>query len=629
MRIEELENALHDTQGILTPLMNEVGGDRGSDAGDWDGWTTDLRRLTTELRQSRAFVASVGEITPRAVLLLKLLQHQPKSTKRTQVAEPSYPSQSGLDVPINLDRATNFSRGLDAGAGALIQNTIVKACALCRVPKFINAPDPSATSPTALQEFHPRLGTTTCCGKAVCQTCLPAAILSSITRDWWQNLGLPHWLRCPIPSCPATLPIRYNVDLTNVLRSLGDPKALHHVMQFDRANLLRAALEGLATLPSAEALTKAAKLHAQLASHGRIRGFFELRQILALKIEMMSVDHGRDGTLEVPIFTGLFLRRKKSAKGRNKEAAPAPTTTYARECIVCAESVLDVVDGTPEDEARWAEATKGFPGEWQARMRLFPAPSLVPECGARHAAEICRQCIATHVATQLETQGRAGCERLSCPAPDCAHVYTDGELRLLATAETYARRDRFRLLNHLATLPNFRWCLRDGCEAGQIYDMPDAEEAAPGWDGVGGGGAVATQRVTCDECGFDMCFAHQSAWHAGLSCAGFDAQLKHGDPDVAATRAWIADNTKPCPGAGCGVPVEKKGGCFHMTCTTCAFEFCWECLADWRKISRGLVLGRRMYNRRGHNEGCYFRGSDAVEPTMLMGNRLEDALDGM
>ena len=617
-RIGELEIALLEARSILSPLMEEVTG--RSKADNWEGWTADLEEVVAELRHSKAFVSSFGDITPRAVLLLKLLQHQPGRPSRQTAAERSNPGQSGLDVPIGLDRAVNFSRGLDAGAGALVQNTLVKACAICRVPKFINAPVPSSNSPTSLDEFHPRLGTTACCGRAVCRTCLPKALVSGISKDWWQNLGLPHWLGCPIPSCPATFPIRYNVDLTNLLQSLGDSQALHHVMQFDRANLLRSALEGLGTRPTSEALTKAAQLHDQLVSHGRMRSFFELRHMIPLKIEMLPVDDGRGATLDVPIFTGLFLRRRRSVKGRNKEAAPTPTT-FSRDCIVCAESVVDVVDGTPEDEARWAEATAGFPGEWQARVRMFPAPSLIPECGERHATDICRKCIATHIDTQLESLGRAGCDRIACPAADCGHVYTDGELRLLAAPEGFARYDRYRLLNHLATLPNFRWCLREGCESGQIYDMADGPLA---W-----GGAAERSRVSCDACGFDMCFAHQTAWHDGLSCAGFDAQRQHGDHGIEATRAWLAEHTKPCPGPGCGVPVEKKGGCFHMTCATCGFQFCWECLADWNKIAKSAVLGRRAYNRKGHNVGCYFRDGDAVEPTQLMGNRLEDALAGL
>lgn len=43
----------------------------------------------------------------------------------------------------------------------------------------------------------------------------------------------------------------------------------------------------------------------------------------------------------------------------------------------------------------------------------------------------------------------------------------------------------------------------------------------------------------------------------------------------AASDAWIAQHTKPCP--GCGVRIEKNGGCDYMQCPLCKTEFCWLC----------------------------------------------------
>src|SRR5687768_12112685 len=36
-----------------------------------------------------------------------------------------------------------------------------------------------------------------------------------------------------------------------------------------------------------------------------------------------------------------------------------------------------------------------------------------------------------------------------------------------------------------------------------------------------------------------------------------------------------------CP--KCRSPIEKNGGCMHMTCriASCAFEFCWLCRGPW------------------------------------------------
>nr|OQO03080.1 hypothetical protein B0A51_18846 [Rachicladosporium sp. CCFEE 5018] len=49
---------------------------------------------------------------------------------------------------------------------------------------------------------------------------------------------------------------------------------------------------------------------------------------------------------------------------------------------------------------------------------------------------------------------------------------------------------------------------------------------------------------------------------------------------------WVQKNSKQCPNAKCGFSIQKKSGCDHMTCSRCKHEFCWECLADYRDITR-------------------------------------------
>lgn len=34
---------------------------------------------------------------------------------------------------------------------------------------------------------------------------------------------------------------------------------------------------------------------------------------------------------------------------------------------------------------------------------------------------------------------------------------------------------------------------------------------------------------------------------------------------------------KNCPGANCGLPVEKKGGCNFIRCPLCKTRWCWVC----------------------------------------------------
>ncbi|KAJ8314547.1 hypothetical protein KUTeg_006697 [Tegillarca granosa] len=44
---------------------------------------------------------------------------------------------------------------------------------------------------------------------------------------------------------------------------------------------------------------------------------------------------------------------------------------------------------------------------------------------------------------------------------------------------------------------------------------------------------------------------------------------------------FIGKSTKPCP--KCKTQTEKDGGCMHMACTRCKFEWCWLCEEKWNR----------------------------------------------
>ncbi|KAA8569057.1 hypothetical protein EYC84_000729 [Monilinia fructicola] len=54
----------------------------------------------------------------------------------------------------------------------------------------------------------------------------------------------------------------------------------------------------------------------------------------------------------------------------------------------------------------------------------------------------------------------------------------------------------------------------------------------------------------------------------------------------AASEAWLAENTKLCPNPECGMRIQTKSGCDHLTCDYCLFEFCWACCVDFSVIKK-------------------------------------------
>ena len=106
---------------------------------------------------------------------------------------------------------------------------------------------------------------------------------------------------------------------------------------------------------------------------------------------------------------------------------------------------------------------------------------------------------------------------------------------------------------------------------------------------------VGHQPVSCEEMkvwveGLEVCDAavgqtadgSREVGHLGPDADNDDAlprpprgTLDHLDEETA---NWILMNTKMCP--GCKNPIEKNGGCNHMTCSKCNCKFCWVCTGD-------------------------------------------------
>ena len=193
----------------------------------------------------------------------------------------------------------------------------------------------------------------------------------------------------------------------------------------------------------------------------------------------------------------------------------------------------------------------------------------------------CRACLSGYFEAQM-AEGAAS--SLLCPEPSCRLAATPDEVRQLLPAPLFEKYEGQLLQTSLHSMRDVAWCPR--CEYPAII-----------MDGEGG------KLATCGECAFSFCTECRQSWHGLQPCANLalrwrqaDAagrealRQKHGDRVLEEVQSaeWCLKNTKPCP--KCATQVEKNGGCNHITCRTCGYEWCWLCL-------------------RGYLEGHYARGS--------------------
>ena len=160
----------------------------------------------------------------------------------------------------------------------------------------------------------------------------------------------------------------------------------------------------------------------------------------------------------------------------------------------------------------------------------------------------CHQCWSIYFATKAD-EGPIHLLNATCPSHECGNRVTTVEPRMMSmwrksTVDVFVEKDS-----------QYRQCPGPDCNV--VVHLSN------------GGG-----NVTCTECSSSWCFQCGNAPHTPAHCRDFrEWNRVFGD-----SKLWIFANTKPCP--GCNAPMEKSGGCNHMTCSQCSFQFCWLCLSD-------------------------------------------------
>jgi ariadne-1 len=125
-----------------------------------------------------------------------------------------------------------------------------------------------------------------------------------------------------------------------------------------------------------------------------------------------------------------------------------------------------------------------------------------------------------------------------------------------------------------------KWCPAPNCEYAVECHVP-----ASALDHI-----VPTVRCGCSH---RFCFGCGLQDHQPCLCPLVKRWLKKCKDD-SETANWISANTKEC--MKCSSTIEKNGGCNHMTCRKCGYEFCWICMGPWSEH------GSQWYNCNRYEE---------------------------
>ncbi|KAJ8107199.1 hypothetical protein OPT61_g9031 [Boeremia exigua] len=201
-----------------------------------------------------------------------------------------------------------------------------------------------------------------------------------------------------------------------------------------------------------------------------------------------------------------------------------------------------------------------------------------------HNPDVCKACLLQWLEAQLES---TTWEQMQCPSDGCGQILTHSDVRKYASEELFTRYDELSMRAFLSADPNFRYCLAEGCNSGQIHD------------------AEAENNIfRCNACGFRVCTVHDVPFHTGKTCAQYDERQRkkqekkrkrdqeRAEQDEMSV-VEIKASTVKCP--GCEVPIHKYEACDHITCTRCKFEFCYICRAPYRGQNGIFTAGNKVH----------------------------------
>ncbi|KAI8814532.1 hypothetical protein BJ742DRAFT_746543 [Cladochytrium replicatum] len=189
--------------------------------------------------------------------------------------------------------------------------------------------------------------------------------------------------------------------------------------------------------------------------------------------------------------------------------------------------------------------------------------SLALQCGHR----FCRDCYSHYLNQKIGEEGES--RRIQCMMNGCKVIVDENTIGLLASPQVNQKYHRLLVRTYVDDNEFYRWCPAPGCE----YAIN-----APGIPQSGLREVVPT--VKC-KCGTTFCFGCGLSFDHQPAICEITKKWLQKNADDSETANWIHANTKEC--TKCGSTIEKNGGCNHMTCKKCAYEFCWVCMGPWQE----------------------------------------------
>ncbi len=174
----------------------------------------------------------------------------------------------------------------------------------------------------------------------------------------------------------------------------------------------------------------------------------------------------------------------------------------------------------------------------------------------------CNKCLTTWTISQIQELHFQTNKQIKCIQSTCLERFYVEEFFSQLNPSQRNKINRALLTDYLKTTNDVRSCPSSGCNYRGIIDL----------------NSTCKEKLECEKCG------HK--WFEIENLSTSKRILSFLSPNSSQrnelfSSLWKEAFSRCCP--NCGIHIEKDGGCKHIACTKCQYEFCWYCNSNYSR----------------------------------------------
>jgi len=182
----------------------------------------------------------------------------------------------------------------------------------------------------------------------------------------------------------------------------------------------------------------------------------------------------------------------------------------------------------------------------------------------------CSDCLSEWIAQKILEQNLDIDHHLGCIFSNCQKRLTIQTVYSSNMLPVYKQKiDKALLKSYLSREQDISKCPKPGCPYAGVIDIH----------------TKCKEDLKCELCGTTWTDKVHLTWQDNL--LGGLKNIKD-SIDESLSWLWKKAKTKQCP--NCQVFIEKEDGCFHIVCSRCSQEFCWDCGSEYPRHNYGMHL---------------------------------------